>query len=145
MDRPNPRVTIGLTDPAWMPIETYLSTRADLQEGQPLFVTEGRGAHGAGDSYRLHRNERMSTRLIQMIVKKGLREIGLDSHEYSAHSLRHTCAVMMLDKGASLADIQRQLGHASPNTTMIYLKSHERRIRMQAAPSHVLDEAFILK
>lgn len=144
MDRPSPKVTLGLPDPAWEPIRQYLETREDLEDGQPLFVTEGYGAHANGKSYKAHSNERMSTRLVQMIIKKGLRAIGLDSHEYSAHSLRHTCAVMMLTKGASIADIQRQMGHASPNTTMIYLKSHERRQRMQAAPAHVLDDAFMI-
>jgi site-specific recombinase XerD len=84
----------------------------------------------------------MSTRLVQMIIKKGLRAIGLDSHEYSAHSLRHTCAVMMLVKGATVNDIQRLLGHASPKTTMIYLKSFERRQRMEATPAQILEDAY---
>ncbi len=142
MDRPSSQVTLGLPDPAWIPIKDYLLTREDPQDDQPLFVTEGYGAHGNGENMKPHSNERMSTRLLQMIIKKGLRAIGLDSHEYSAHSLRHTCAVMMLEKGASIPDIQRQLGHSSPNTTMIYLKSHEKRIRMKAAPAHVLDNSF---
>lgn len=139
MDKPNPKVTVGLPDPVWLPIEKYLNTRNGAKPDSPLFITEGSGSHG---KTRLHSGERMSTRLIQMIIKKGLTEIGLEAHEYSAHSLRHTCAVMMLVKGATLADIQRQLGHSSPNTTMIYLKSYERRILETASPAHVLDQAF---
>ena len=130
MDKASERVTLGFPDPAWEPISEYLSTREDIADDQPLFVTEGAGGHSNGKVYKSHNNERMSTRLIQMIIKKGLRSIGLDSHEYSAHSLRHTCAVMMLIKGANVNDIQRQLGHASPKTTMIYLKSLEKRLRM---------------
>lgn len=144
MDRASTKVTLGLPDPAWLPIEEYLKEREDISDDQPLFTTEGYGSHSNGSAFKAHSNERMSTRLIQMIVKKGLRAIGLDSHEYSAHSLRHTCAVMMLVKGASMNDIQRQLGHASPNTTMIYLKSLERRQREQASPAEVLDDAFNL-
>jgi integrase len=139
MDRPNSRMTIGLPEKAWTPIRDYLQGRADKNPDAPLFLTEGRGGH----RNRSHKGERMSTRLIQIIVKKGLRAIGLDDHEYSAHSLRHTCAVMMLNKGASMADIQRQLGHSSQKTTMIYLKSYERRIRMEACPAEILDDSFI--
>ena len=142
MDRPSSRVTLGFPDAAWQPIDEYLKTRAACSPDDPLFVTEGYGSHGSGAVFKHHSNERMSTRLIQMIVKKGLRSIGLDSHEYSAHSLRHTCAVMMLVKGATINDIQRLLGHASPKTTMIYLKSFERRQRMEAEPAQVLDSAF---
>lgn len=139
MDRPNSRMTIGLPEKAWTPIRDYLQGRTDRDPDAPLFLTEGRGGH----RNRSHKGERMSTRLIQIIVKKGLRAIGLDDHEYSAHSLRHTCAVMMLNKGASMADIQRQLGHSSQKTTMIYLKSYERRIRMEACPAEILDDSFI--
>lgn len=142
MDRASNKVTLGLPDPAWIPIQEYLQTRENLSEDQPLFTTEGYGSHSNGQAYKAHSNERMSTRLIQMIIKKGLRAIGLDSHEYSAHSLRHTCAVMMLQKGATINDIQRQLGHASPKTTMIYLKSFEKRQRMEASPAQILNDAF---
>lgn len=141
MDKPNPKVSVAMPDTVWEPIRAYLETRESKGNEDPLFMTEGNGSHDGG---RSHSGNRMSTRLIQMTVKKGLKEIGLDSHEYSAHSLRHTCAVMMLKMGASLTDIQRQLGHTSPNTTMIYLKSHERRIRESTAPAHVLDKAFRL-
>ena len=142
MDRASTRVTLGLPEPAWLPIQEYLQTRENLSDDQPLFTTEGYGGHSNGKAYKAHFNERMSTRLIQMIIKKGLRAIGLDSHEYSAHSLRHTCAVMMLQKGATINDIQRQLGHASPKTTMIYLKSFEKRQRMEASPAQILNDAF---
>jgi integrase len=38
------------------------------------------------------------------------------------HTLRHTTAVAMEEAGASLSDIQEQLGHKNPATTGIYLK-----------------------
>jgi integrase/recombinase XerC len=36
------------------------------------------------------------------------------------HLLRHTCASLMLDKGANMRDVQEQLGHASISTTQRY-------------------------
>ncbi len=43
------------------------------------------------------------------------------------HALRHTCATELLRSGATLADVQRLLGHASVKTTSIYLASDEER------------------
>ena len=43
------------------------------------------------------------------------------------HALRHTCATLLLRSGATLADVQRLLGHASIKTTSIYLDSDEQR------------------
>lgn len=136
-----------LSDAAWIPIRDYLQTRPGALMGEPLFATEGKGGHlakdGDGNEYmRPHCGERMSTRLIQLIIKKGLRAIGLDSHEYSAHSLRHTTGCQMIKSGASLMDVQRVLRHSSPTTTMIYLKSIEQEERLSKAPESVLDNAF---
>jgi site-specific recombinase XerD len=43
------------------------------------------------------------------------------------HALRHTCARELLRTGATIADVQRLLGHASIKTTSIYLTSDEQR------------------
>lgn len=41
----------------------------------------------------------------------------------SPHDLRHAFASRMLRDGATIADVQRALGHESPQTTMIYIHS----------------------
>lgn len=147
MDNHSDDVFVILTEPAWIPIRDYLQTRPSAGGKDPLFVTEGYGSNISkdrnGNEYvRQHSDGRMSTRLIQLIVKKGLREIGLDSHEYSAHSLRHTTACQLIKSGASLIDVQRVLRHSSPEITMIYLKSIEREERLKNATENLLDNAF---
>lgn len=121
-----------LNDPAWEPIRDYLQTRKGTKSNDPLFVTDGKG----------HRGERLSTRSIQDICKQSLRAIGLDSHEYSAHSLRHTTGCCILRAGGDMKAVQRVLRHASPVTSQIYTATIEEEIRLQKNPEALLDDMF---
>lgn len=121
-----------LSDPAWIPLKEYLDSRPNLKPGMPLFVTDGKG----------HRGKRMSTRSVQLLCKSGMEAIGLEGHEYSAHSLRHTTAVSILKNGGDWKDVQRVLRHASPVTSQIYTASVEEEIRLDRAPEQYLDNAF---
>lgn len=138
MDAPDPSVFVILTDASYEPIREYLQTRPKALGGEPLFVTEGAGSH----RNKNHCGEAMSTRLIQMIVKNGLRSIGLDDHAYSAHSLRHTTATALLRHGASIMDVQRALRHESIETSMIYISSIQEEEHLRNAPEAMLDGAF---
>lgn len=123
---------VPLSDKAYEPIKNYLESRPEAEPGEPLFVCEGYGSQG----------RRISTRRIQAICKSAMREIGLDDHAFSAHSLRHTCAVMLIQSGASAYDVQKFLRHASIDTTEIYLRSIEEELRLGRAPEKLLDTAF---
>lgn len=121
-----------LSAEAYEPLKRYLDTRAGLRTSDPLFACEGRGSSG----------HRLSTRSIQSIIKDSLRKIGLDSHSYSAHSLRRTCGVQILKNGGTMFDVQTVLRHASPATSQIYVDSVKDEIRMQAAPEFLLNNSF---
>ena len=122
---------VVLTDKAYAPIRAYLDTRNSATLKEPLFVsTSNRNLQG-----------RLSTRTISKICKEGLVAIGLDAHEYTAHSLRHTTAVMLLKNG-SLADVQSVLRHASPATSQIYTKSIEVELRLANPSEMKLDGIF---
>lgn len=56
---------------------------------------------------------------IDRILRKYARAAGLN-HGYSAHSMRATFITTALDNGASLEDVQRDVGHANPTTTKLY-------------------------
>ena len=122
---------VVLTDKAYAPIRAYLDTRKSATLKEPLFVsTSNRNLQG-----------RLSTRTISKICKEGLVAIGLDAHEYTAHSLRHTTAVMLLKNG-SLADVQSVLRHASPATSQIYTKSIQEELRLNNPAEMKLDGIF---
>ncbi len=66
-----------------------------------------------------HRGDRLSTRGVQLLVKKHCRRTGL-SPSTSPHTLRHAFATHLLDSGADLRSIQEFLGHKRLSTTQLY-------------------------
>lgn len=123
---------VVLTDKAYLPIANYLKTRKGAKAGEPLFTSGS------------HRNtgERLTTRSISRLCKEGLKSIGLDGREFTAHSLRHTTAVTILKSGGSVSDAQAVLRHTSPATTEIYLESVKEELRLETAPECLIDSAF---
>ncbi|MBN1589830.1 MAG: tyrosine-type recombinase/integrase, partial [Pirellulales bacterium] len=62
---------------------------------------------------------RLSTRSIGRMLEKHLRATGLDQRT-TPHSLRHSFATHLLDRGADIRSVQELLGHKSLVTTQIY-------------------------
>ena len=62
---------------------------------------------------------RLTTRSVGRLLEKHLAESGLDSRT-TPHSLRHSFATHLLDRGADIRSVQELLGHKSLVTTQIY-------------------------
>lgn len=71
----------------------------------------------------------MAVSSVQGAMKNAVREAGIHKKSVRIHTLRHSYATHLLEEGVNLRLIQRYLGHASIETTMIYLhlteKGHE--------------------
>lgn len=119
-----------ITDQTYGPLKRYLDTRPYADPGEPLFCSGGLGREG----------RRLSTRTIQDICKRHLKEIGLDGHEYSAHSLRHTTGTAILRRGGSMYDVQKVLRHASSTTSQIYVETIRDEERIDRAGEDLLDD-----
>jgi integrase len=68
------------------------------------------------------------------IVERALTRVGLNPPRKGAHVLRHTLAVDMLRRGASLSEIGELLRHRRLDTTAIYAKVDLRALRALAPP-----------
>ena len=62
---------------------------------------------------------RLTTRSVGRMLEKYLKLTGLDSRT-TPHSLRHSFATHLLDRGADIRSVQELLGHKSLVTTQIY-------------------------
>lgn len=65
------------------------------------------------------RGQRVSQQSIRGIVSKYIHQLSLKEN-ISPHTLRHTFATHLLDRGADLRSVQELLGHLSLSTTQIY-------------------------
>ena len=73
----------------------------------------------------------ISQQRVDVMTKRFFRLAGLPSDRAHFHTLRHSCAVWLLEQDRDLLEIQDHLGHASITNTAIYARvSPVRRERM---------------
>lgn len=71
-------------------------------------------------SNRKDDGSKLTTKTIRLIVKDMMRRIGIDSKEYSLHSLRHSFATINLLNGMDIREVSQSLRHKNIQTTQTY-------------------------
>lgn len=98
-------------------LNLYLSKRKEMLKGSPcdkLFLNN----HGKG----------MTRQGFFKNLKQILKEKGLNS-EVSPHTLRHSFATHLINRGADLRSIQEMLGHSDISTTKIYTRVSDDKVK----------------
>ena len=68
----------------------------------------------------------LSVASISKLVKKIFRDAGIDEKSITAHSCRHTTAILALKAGANIMQVSQMLNHKHLSSTNVYLKSYDR-------------------
>ena len=82
-----------------------------------------------------HRGERLTRQWVWNILKNYSKKAGIDQ-KITPHTLRHSFATHLLQKGASLRHVQELLGHSSISTTQVYTHLTTGHLRKEYEKSH---------
>tara|TARA_Y100001936_G_scaffold117190_1_gene114685 strand:- start:355 stop:1248 length:894 start_codon:yes stop_codon:yes gene_type:complete len=106
-------------------IEKYLNKRAlnwnSLNEEIPLFVN--------------NKNERLPRRTIQRRISNYIKMIA-SGKRLGPHTLRHTFATHLMDRGADIRAVGDLLGHSSLSSTQVYTHVKPERMKEVYKQSH---------
>ncbi|MBI84453.1 MAG: tyrosine recombinase XerC [Planctomycetaceae bacterium] len=104
----------------WLGVR-HLSRKENAGRGAPVFVNK----FGC----------RITTRSVARMLEKYLKKTGLDLRT-TPHTLRHSFATHLLDRGADIRSVQELLGHKSLVTTQIYTHVSTSRLKAVYEKAH---------
>jgi len=99
--------------------KSLASTAGQASSGTQARKTAKKNAEDATPVFVNKFGQRLTTRSVARMLEKYLKLTGLDRRT-TPHSLRHSFATHLLDRGADIRSVQELLGHKSLVTTQIY-------------------------
>ncbi len=109
---------------------TLEALREYLEKGKPKFPAKDK------DALFVDKNgERLTRQGLWLVMKKYVKKTGVKG-KTSPHTLRHSFATHLLEKGADLRSVQEMLGHADISTTQIYTSVSRERLKRMYKKAH---------
>lgn len=125
--------------------EIGLLNLGDLQRSGKLSVTRKKGSFGGlykicqsearalkawldvrgdhpGPLFPSRRGSPISQQMLDVLIKRYGALAGIPREKCHMHSLKHSCATHLLEKGESIEDVRDHIGHTNIQNTLIYAK-----------------------
>ncbi|MFN7170037.1 MAG: tyrosine-type recombinase/integrase, partial [Candidatus Omnitrophota bacterium] len=113
---------VPIGDRALTAIKNYLSARSPIfKESKAVFLNK--------------QGRRLTARGVRLLIDKYVHRTAL-REKISPHTLRHSFATHLLERGADLRTVQELLGHTSLSTTQIYTHITAERLKEVYARTH---------
>ena len=113
--------------------KAILALRIYLEALPPVLRKKSEGLQSP--LYLNRSGDRLTDRSVRRLIVKYAQRVSLKSG-ISPHTLRHTFATHLLDRGADLRSVQELLGHANLSTTQIYTHVTTRRLQEAYVQAH---------
>jgi len=131
--------TVYLDEIASAHIQAYIKARKEaeykLDPDSMLFLSYG--------PYQRNRLIKLEKNDLSKMVTRRMIQSGCKTDKVSAHSLRHSAAVHMIDSGADLYTVQLFLRHTDSNTSRIYTRYAEKSKIIADAPTKALESKYL--
>jgi tyrosine recombinase XerC len=102
-------------------LQKYVKELKNKTNTKILFINKNKG--------------RLTTRAVEMIVKSYAKKAGI-LKRVTPHTLRHSFATHLLDRGADLRSVQELLGHSNLSTTQIYTHLSIQKLKKEYEKAH---------
>ena len=117
-------------------IDSYLDLRGKTEKDEPLFTSTSRNVGWDKNKYGV----RLSEQSIGKMIKRVMKNVGINDRRITAHSTRHFAITQALRNGVDLREVSQMARHSNLSVTLVY--AHDISIENRRAEMSVANSLF---